>query len=228
MTSSSRINGKDNLREIQLRIDLQERRKLLGGKSVPCRRFESLGERRQLLRAHRQAAGELMTAELFQMFGAAAERLDHVKAADAARRAFADAVVESNHHCRPIKTLDDARRDDAEHTGMPTLAGQDQRMAVAASNRRFRLRQGMQLHLRFDGAPFEIMFFQFLGDALRGFAGVRRQEFDDFDAVIDPAGGIDARSQAKSHLPSADFAIANPGDTFECHHAGPCRSSQLD
>ena len=167
-----------------------------------------------------------MAAELFQMFGAAAERLDHVKAADAARRPFADTVIESDHHSRTIKALDHARCDDTKHTGMPTLAGQDQRMAVAASDRRFRLRQSVLLNLGFDGAPFKIMFFQFLSDALSGLTGVGRQQFDDFNAIVHPAGGIDARPQAKSHLPGADIAIGNSGNSLERHHTGPSRSGQ--
>ena len=162
--------------------------------------------------AHRQAAGVLMAAELFQMFGAAAERLDHVKAADAARRAFADAVlrIQSPLSGDEIARLRATRRCRAHPDASPRLPGTKEWRSPPATAA-CRLRQRLLLHLRFDRASITIMFFQFLGDALRCFAGVRRQQFDDFDAVVDPAGGIDARSQAKSHLPSADSAVANPG-----------------
>ncbi len=36
------------------------------------------------------------------------------------------------------------------------------------------------------------------------------KQLDDFDAVVHPAGGIDARPQAKAHLPGADIAVGIP------------------
>ncbi len=85
-----------------------------------------------------------MAAEFFQMLRAAVKSVDHMKAADAARRAFAVAAIETDDDGRTVKLFDDARRDDAEHAGMPALARQYQRMAAGRHpSPRLRLRQGM-------------------------------------------------------------------------------------
>jgi hypothetical protein len=58
--------------------------------------------------------------------------IDHVKTADAARRALAGAVVEADHHRGAMKPFDDARSDDAQYPRMPALAVQDQRVPFGA------------------------------------------------------------------------------------------------
>ncbi len=72
-----------------------------------------------------------------------------------------------------------------------------------------------------------IMRVQLLGDAQGDFAGIGRQQLDDFDAVIHPSRGVDARPQTKPNLPGADFAGWNAGDLFERDDSGPRGGSQL-
>src|SRR5712691_13262822 len=97
----------------------------------PRRLFEAFRKRGKLFLPDRQAGGILVAAELFQTVLAAAECLDHVKAADAARRALSHSLVETDDHRGTVKSLDDARGNDAEDTRMPTLLTQHQGIAIA-------------------------------------------------------------------------------------------------
>ena len=49
-----------------------------------------------------------MAAEFFQTNGAAAQTIDHMKAADAPRRTLASAVIETDDDGGPVKLFDDA------------------------------------------------------------------------------------------------------------------------
>ncbi len=106
---------------------------------------------------------------------------------------------------------------------MPADPGEHQRVAPSNAHRLTGLCQRLRLHLGFDGAPFQVVLFQFLGDALGYVSGIGGQQLDHFDAVVHPARGVDARTQAKAHLPRAHRARADAGHLLERDHAGPRR-----
>src|SRR5512145_1682161 len=106
-----------------------------------------------------------MTAEFFQMAGAAAQSIDHVKSADAPRRALARAAVEADHHRGTMKPFDDPRSDDPQYPRMPALAVQDQRVTFDAVHTSVGLIKRLLQDFGLDGAALAIMFVQFLGDA---------------------------------------------------------------
>ena len=90
-----------------------------------------------------------------------------------------------------------------------------------------RLRQNLLQHLRFDGAALAIVRIQLLGDPQGDFGGFRRQQFHDFDAVIDPSRGVDARTKLKSNLSRSHFSRGDVGHLFERHDAGTRGTAQL-
>ena len=62
---------------------------------------------------------------------AALERAEHVEARDAAARAVRHAVLDRQHDRRPVKRVDELRRDDADDAAMPAFAGDDEHRSGA-------------------------------------------------------------------------------------------------
>ena len=61
-----------------------------------------------------------------QQMRAALERAEHVEARNAAARAVRDVVLDRQHDGRPVKRVDELRRDDADDAAVPAFAGDDE------------------------------------------------------------------------------------------------------
>src|SRR5215471_1343297 len=89
----------------------------------------------------------------------------HVKAANTARRALAILTVKSDNHRWPMEALDDARRDDAQHAGMPSITAEHQGIRLARGDSLLGLRQCFGQNIRFYRAPFTVVRVEFFGNA---------------------------------------------------------------
>ena len=65
-----------------------------------------------------------MPAESLEQVAARADARVQIEAGDGAARALPLLAIERDEDRRPAELLDDARRDDADHAGMPALLGE--------------------------------------------------------------------------------------------------------
>src|SRR5262249_40660778 len=124
-----------------------------------------------------------------------------MKAVDAARRAAANAFLERHQHRRPVKALHHPRSDDADHSGMPGLRMEDQRLGIGAVLCLLeRLREDMVLY----GLPLEICGVKRLGERARILQRWCAQKLEPEGRVMEAPSGVNARTQPKPHLAAAD------------------------
>ena len=73
------------------------------------------------------AGGLLVAAEAFEDLRDRGETFEHVKCRDAARRTRGHAAlrIDTQHQGRTMVAFGDPAGDNADHAGMPTLAGND-------------------------------------------------------------------------------------------------------
>src|SRR5258708_26143456 len=153
-----------------------------------------------------------MSAELFQQITARRQSVEEMIRLDTARRAVPDIAIQRDDDARPIQTLGDLRRRQANHAAMPAVAGDDGGM---------RLRLALNAALKFfDGTieDFALRFFAFVVARVQMFSQMPRpfsrlsvEQLDDGTRRVHAARRIDSRPNAKSQVvrsPLAGFATA--------------------
>src|ERR1041384_1461761 len=101
--------------------------------------------------------------------------LPQMKSADAARRSFALIAFKTDHDGRAAVFFHDARRNNAEYTRMPAIAGEHQRMTAAAVHHGSGAGKSLFKYSRFHRSAFAIVSLEFLRNPRCDFARFRRQ-----------------------------------------------------
>ena len=110
--------------------------------------LEGAPEVEEALGLERDAGGVAVAAELREMLGALAERLDEVEALDAAGAALPHPALDADDQGGLVEALDDARGDDADDAGVPALRPRGRGRARPA--RVLGLGDGLDEHLLLD------------------------------------------------------------------------------
>ena len=158
--------------------------------------------------ANRQAGRMRMAAELIEQVATRRQPIEEVVSLDTARRTMAHVAIHRNDHARPVQTLGDFRSCQADHSAMPTVAGDDCSV---------RLRCTISSCLKlFDGAieDFALRFLtlvisrvQVLCQAPSLFFVFRIEKLDDGARGIHAAGGIYSWPNAKAKVVGSHFAV---------------------
>ena len=176
---------------------------------------------------------------------AALERAEHVEARDAAARAVRDAVLDRQHDRRPVKRVDQLRRDDADDAAVPAFAGDDEdrcarrrrdrsatiffaaaRISASSSWRRtFSPSSCSASAAHFVGHRFVVGQQQPRGDVGRAHAAggvdARREHEADVIAVDRLAGQARRRRAARAGRPCAGPCVSRSSPSFAMTRFSP-------
>ena len=135
----------------ELAVDPQARHQILGAQRLVRDIVDRATKLPDARRLERQARRLPMAAEADHQRRAALERAEHVEPRDAAAGSVRDLPVDGDDDRRPVKRVDQLRRDDADHAAVPPLAGHDDHRPRAdariGGDHLFRLRQHRGLFL---------------------------------------------------------------------------------
>src|SRR5687768_15702138 len=102
-----------------------------------------------------------MPAVTIEVLAAPFQRFRQMEPADRSATPLAGLVVQGDHDRRAVEAIDEARRDDADHAGVPTLAGKYDRAAIVAVELLLDdLRQRLVQDLALDRLPLAVLLFQ--------------------------------------------------------------------
>ena len=192
------------------RVDPLGSPQVLGAEQLGGVGGERLAEGVQALGPQLEPGGGAMPAEADQVLGAGLEPGKQVEAGDAAPRAAAAALaVEGDHDRRPVVALDQPRGDDPDHSGMPALAGDDQRRHLAQSLGELTAgRLGRRVDLALGGTPLAIGPAQLLRDLGGPRRVIGQEQLNACVSPVEPPRSIDPRRQFERQVALVETASA--------------------
>src|SRR5688572_32811565 len=123
--TQQRLEAGGEVGERDLEIDAKLGYQVVGGDHGAHGLVEAARELVHPAARDRDAGGAAMPAEALEEVPAVADARVQIEAGDGASRALPSLAVERNEDRRPAEFLDDARGDDADDAGMPSLLGED-------------------------------------------------------------------------------------------------------
>ena len=130
--------------------------------------------------------------------------------------------VERHEERGPPEPLDHARRNDADHPGMPCVAGEHEAGRVRATLL-LHLRQRLLEHLLVERLALGVEHLEARCDGGRFLRIVGEQQPQAFHRLADAAGGVEPRTDDEAHLPGAEFLAQELGGAEQRTEPGPPR-----
>ncbi len=163
--------------------------------------LEGAAEVEQALGLERDAGGVAVAAELREVLGALAERLDEVEALDAAGAPLPHPALDADDQRGLVEPLDDAGGDDAHDAGVPAFGPEDE---AARALPLLGLGDGLDEHLLLDLLALLVGPVELVRRASRASVEVPGPEQLQTDrGVIEASGGVDPGAEAEAHLAGA-------------------------
>jgi len=192
-----------DLRPRNLGVDLQLPHEILRRQPRPRVGAEARAKFLQSSGVERHARCLAMPSELAEQFGHRFQRLQQMKHGDAAPRALRQPVFDPQHERGPVKPLHHAAGDDSHHAAMPAFAREHQGGIHIGDRLLDALLEDRLGDLALGLLAVFIQLVELFGQRSRLNGIVGEKHFDHIGGAGHASGCVDARRDAKCHLPGA-------------------------
>ena len=159
---------------------------------------ERVGERLELRGLDREPRRGAMASEAPEMLGTRREPGMEVEVRDRAARSLPALAASRDEHHWPMEPLDEARRDDPDHPFVPALVPQDVAPALSFhGGQRLDARDRLPQDPLLDALTLAVQLLELAGELAGLRPIVRQEQLEREVGSPEPAGGVDARSEAE-------------------------------